>query len=270
MQVFGNERVVQQGEDWNLDILVSQSNLEYIPFIVSEERKSNTRRPMFAITVASTKYEKNERYVETWWLDFTEGSDALPLFAQTVPLYIGEKTSHNLVTRAHDPMDVLYQYTLVSDKIDPVLGHKPYYYAYFIDDDTKAEGYDCRIIRQFKSEETAQWGSQNYMYQITLVDVIPMEIHIDNAHNAYPNLAWPKWITEEDYQASDKSMTWEEFKEDWIRDNQAELFTFIKNRISNWFQPDIDINSPAGTIDNPQVILPPTKLQVNNNLRRII
>ena len=61
MLLYGHEREVQQGEDWNLDILLSQSSKEYIPFLISSER----RNPYFAITVASTKYEKNYRYVKT-------------------------------------------------------------------------------------------------------------------------------------------------------------------------------------------------------------
>ena len=45
---------VQQGENWNLDKVLSASNREYIPYIVSSERPN----PYFVVTVASTKYEK--------------------------------------------------------------------------------------------------------------------------------------------------------------------------------------------------------------------
>ena len=54
MQSYENERVIQQGEDWNIDILLSQSEQEYIPYIVSIQRE----HPHFVLTVASTKFEK--------------------------------------------------------------------------------------------------------------------------------------------------------------------------------------------------------------------
>lgn len=85
MESFGNERSVQQGEDWNLDLLLSASDKEYIPFIISSERKN----PHFAITVASTKFEKNLRYVKTWW-NSVDSQLKIPRFYQTVPQYYGE------------------------------------------------------------------------------------------------------------------------------------------------------------------------------------
>lgn len=85
MESFGNERSVQQGEDWNLDLLLSASDREYIPFIVSSERKN----PYFAITVASTKFEKNLRYVKTWW-NSVDNQLKIPRFYQTTPQYYGE------------------------------------------------------------------------------------------------------------------------------------------------------------------------------------
>ena len=89
METFGNEISVQQGEDWNLDILLSASQIEYIPYIISNERKN----PFFVITVASTKYEKNLRYVCSWWNSVTDGTVPTPLFYQTTPHNIGEFAS---------------------------------------------------------------------------------------------------------------------------------------------------------------------------------
>ena len=163
MLLFGNEREVQQGEEWNLDILISQSDSEYIPFIISSERQN----PMWAITVASTKYEKNERYVATWWQDLTVGDGfdgkPIPRFYQTVPQPLGELAVSQPITRPaeDEPMAALYQYTKAEDAIDPALGHKPYYYVYFTADEpnTPVYDYECRIRMQFESVETANWGS---------------------------------------------------------------------------------------------------------------
>ena len=55
MYTLGNEMFVQQGEDFPLDRLVSASETEYIPYIVSSERQN----PMIAVTVASTKFRDN-------------------------------------------------------------------------------------------------------------------------------------------------------------------------------------------------------------------
>ena len=85
MESFGNERSVQQGEDWNLDLLLSASDREYIPFIISSKRQN----PYFAVTVASTKFEKNLRYVKTWW-NSVDNQLKIPRFYQTVPEYFGE------------------------------------------------------------------------------------------------------------------------------------------------------------------------------------
>lgn len=239
MLSFGNERIIQQGEEWNLDIRLSQSSQEYIPFIVSSAR----RDPMWAITVASTKYEKNERYVVTWWLPLTD----LPKFELTIPFDLGEIPTGSPVgmPEGHDPMYALYRFTRAEEAFDPVLGHKPYHYMY-VQNGEKYYDYNCRIRMTVESSETSLWESQNYMYQITLVDTVSMADHIEAAKLAYPDLNWP---TEDDVEV---------------------LFPFIKARIPNWFQPDIDMDAPVGHIDIPQVILTPTKLQVNNNLRRVI
>lgn len=89
MLSYNNERQVQQGEDWNLDILLSASDKEYIPYLVSSQRAN----PFFVVTVASTKFEKNLRYVESWWNDIKNGEYKIPLFYQTVPQYYGEFTT---------------------------------------------------------------------------------------------------------------------------------------------------------------------------------
>ena len=85
METFGNEIKVQQGEDFNIDILLSSNQVEYVPYIISNERKN----PFFVVTVASTKYEKNLRYVCSWWNDILSGPNPIPTFYQTTPYNIG-------------------------------------------------------------------------------------------------------------------------------------------------------------------------------------
>ncbi len=265
MESFGHERKVQQGEDWNLDILLSASDVEYIPFIVSSERKN----PFFVITIASTKYEKNHRYVQSWWCSVDDDLK-WPRFYSTVPVDKGEVSYRGDIT----PTDgetyatrCLYQYTLEEDEVDTILGHKPYYYLWAAYDNdpgfhsfnhTEYE-YEPRLRFNFLSPQTAEWGSQNYMYQITLVSGQLMH---ERLH--------------EIYLAHDAPDTWPVLPEDlndWSTLSDVEkglCYDYVKLHWPNDFQPDIDRDSPLGTIEHPEPVLPPTKLEVFNNLRTII
>lgn len=248
MEMYGNEIRVQQGEDFNLDILLSASQLEYIPFIISSER----RNPFFVITIASTKYEKNLRYVKSWWNDIIN-DNGTPTFYQTTPYDFGEISElpgygsvSDLETK---DTRQLYRYTLVDEDVDPELGHKPYHYFYFdYSDDTSprlVEGYECHIRFNFLTSETSEWGSQNYMYQITLVSGELIEDTLNSIAIAH------------------------DMPKDWPED-VVEQYKYVKSRWPNELQEDIDASSPLGIIDAPEVILPPTKLQVFNNLKKII
>lgn len=153
MESFGHERSVQQGENWNLDILLSASNQEYIPYIIS----SNRTNPYFVTTVASTKYEKNLRYVKSFWSQINHTDNTkntyTPLFFSTVPVYCGEleyvdpdaeePVLNNLPTKPgegtfaditnedYENTKYLYQYIKASDPVDYEIGHKEYHYFYF-------------------------------------------------------------------------------------------------------------------------------------------
>ena len=261
MESFENERQVQQGEDWNLDLLISSNNKEYIPFIVSSQRPN----PFFVVTVASTKFEKNLRYVKSWWNDvlgMTNFDKPFPTFYQTSPQYYGEVASVSALPLipSTDPNNatygdsattrLLYQYTLSTDKIDTSLGHKQYHYFYF---DYKEDGsvnervdyYECHLRFNFLSRDTAEWNGQNYMYQITLVSGQLMADRLNEIYLAHNSPAdWPN-TTEKQYY-------------------------YVKVEWPNELQPDIDVDSPLGYIETPEPVLAPTRLEVFNNLRKLI
>lgn len=261
MESFGNERQVQQGEDWNLDLLLSASSEEYIPYIISNQRKN----PYFVVTIASTKYEKNARYVKSFWnsVDNPSGNTpAIPRFYQTVPEFYGYIDSIDELPTApvnngtnatyEEYLDnshrLLYQYCLNSDEIDEEVGHKPYYYFYFEYNNgvaTRIDYYDCTLRFNFPSSVTAEWGGQNYMYQITLVsgDTMASKLNAIYILKGKP--------------------------EDWPSTTEAQ-YNYVKVRWPEEFQPDIDADSPLGTIETPEPILVPTKLEVFNNLRKLI
>lgn len=288
MESFGNEREVQQGEDWNLDILVSASNTEYIPYIITKDRTN----PFFVITVASTKFEKNLRYVKSWWNSPLSGLEPIPTFSDTVPRYYGELDDvddygdlssddyHELLPTepSDDEADPtygdrltprLYQYTVESEDKDIALGHKPYHYFYFKYNDDSVERideYNCYIRQNFKSKDTAEWGSQNYLYQITLVDGYLMKDVLNNEYTIHLDpldpLALKDWPL-------DENGNWETTDDTPINLVKAR-YEYVKVRWPDELQPDIDYDSPLGFIQVPEPILPPTKLTVRNNLRRLI
>lgn len=274
MEIFGNDIEIQQGENFNMDILLSASNLEYIPYIVSSERE----HPYFVITIASTKYEKNMRYVDSWWNDPLT-TEKLPTFFQTKPVYLGELASRpSVIEDVSGYTDIeessttryLYQYTLQSDSEITELGHKPYYYMYFDYSTgiTKAVyDYECRIRQNFSSDITRLWGSQNYMYQITLVSGRTAKDIILQIYNEYGathlDFPIPRKENGELYTADEQ---WGD--EELIYIEAA--YNYIKRQWPNLLQPDIDVDSPLYYIEAPETITPPSKLTVNNNLRQMI
>ncbi len=168
-----------------------------------------------------------------------------------------------------EPFEYLYQYKIVNDP--------EYHYVYFDDSNTLHYDYECRIrfnLTTFNSATgkrdigTSNWGSQNYLYQITLVSGQEMVDTIMEAKQGYPDLDWREdWPVQ---GANESETDYRNRMLDWLGTTQKDVFTFIKQRIPDYFQKDIDWNSPLGQIWVPQPILTPTKLQVDNNLRQII
>lgn len=286
MQTYENERIIQQGEDWNLDIKLSQSVSEYIPYIVSSQRE----HPHFVLTVASTKFEKNHRYVESWWQEIP---DTQPRFKQTVPFFVGDFTA--------DPIsfsDLITKATAYDDEVGPELADdlaKERLYQYTVDggefkycykDDEGAlvkDGFDMYVRfnilshlpgnRGIKSG-TSQWNAQEYMYSITLVSGQLMSDTIAEAIDNYATLNWRADLPKrKDYPDDDAG--YEQFRNDVaeILENEKikeDVFNFIKLHIPDFFQQDIDWNSNLGRIWSPIPILKPTKLKVDSNLRVLI
>lgn len=278
METFGNTIEIQQGENFNMDITLSSSNLEYIPFIVSSERLN----PYFVITVASTKYEKNMRYVHSWWNNPIT-IDNLPTFFQTTPYYL-KGSSYGRWIKAPTISDIqkanldesnehryLYYYTLSSDSFDDALGHYPYHYVY-LDYSTGVttaiyDSYDCKVIQNFSSDITKLWGSQNYMYQITLVSGKTNKEVILEIYNQY-GLEYKDFpiLKKEDGSLYSADEDWGAEEDNYIK----AAYKYIKKQWPNYLQSDIDEDSPLFYIDNPEVIVSPSKLIVNNNLRQMI
>lgn len=284
MESFGMERRVQQGEDWNLDVEITADEYGQVPYIITNNRIN----PFFVITVASTKFEKNLRYVKSWW---NKVDDSIPRFYSTNPISYGELHDVDidgtlLVADYHDLLPdepsttdtdptygdeahpCLYQYTVESEAEDPRYGHKPYHYFYFKYGTTtsRIDEYYCFIRQNFLSKETAEWASQNYLYQITLVDGELMYNSLNAIYAAHFNELDPKSLADWPKDAQGNVETTEDTDFEVVEAR----YNYIKTRWPNEFQPDIEASSPLGRIEVPVPILRPTKLEVFNNLRTLI
>jgi hypothetical protein len=264
--LLNNERRIQQGENFNLDLLISASQVEYIPFLVSSEIPN----PHFVITIASTKFEKNARYAATWWSQLPADH---PRFMQTIPQslrgtdidpqaepYVNDDLTPGVPPFDDPPMAALYQYTVISDPINPDTGLRPYRYVYYPAIGARSfTGYDLWLRFNIGDDVTGNWGSQNYMYQISLIGG-----------------EWAPYVYESIAEAHGMPEQWPRDPEavDDVINTDPEIirkqYAFIKLHWPNDLQPDIDPDSPLGFIEKPQVIMPPTKLIVDNNLRRLI
>lgn len=312
METFGNERRVQQGENWNLDLRLSSNDRDYVPYIVSKQLAN----PYFVVTVASTKFEKNQRYVESWW-NSVDNDLAIPRFFGTQPINYQRvqdtsylpKTIVNLGELGKDPIKselpstetssnrAVYIYVVNGEKrscfvkydIDDVTGdfaetgeiiveseNENYLYEYSvgnITDENVVEGfryfyivykdgdaievitdYSCRIRFNFTTKDTEKWGAQNYMYQITLVAGRTREERSAEIVAYYNPVDYPKMPSD---NSNDESIWKERYK-------------YIKVMYPDEFGPDIDYDSPLWSIDDAIPVLRPTKLEVFNNLRRLI
>lgn len=288
METFGNDIEIQQGEDFNMDVVLSASNVEYIPFLISSKRAN----PYFVVTVASTKYEKNMRYVQSWWNNPLD-TQKLETFIQTTPFYLSQYNGWRDDPTEADIREAnpdesaenryFYQYERSSDSYDEKLGHRPYRYCFIDyssgtnvvkyvvpDPDTgedKLNNYTCKVVQNFSSDITRRWGAQNYMYQITLLEGKTNKEVILQIYNKYkdthPDFPIAK---KEDGSLYGPNETWGSQECKWI----AAAYKYIKKQWPNLLQPDIDVDSPLYYIEIPETIVPPSKLTVNNNLRQMI
>ena len=158
MTLKGNEMTVQRGETFTIDRLIV--NRDGSPFIIS----SKYNNPYILITVASTKYNQNNRYVMNWWLSVRD----MPRFLNTV---VKDVTSLNDANQYmdDDPMEFVYH--------DLSTGEYKYMREYYVGEPSMLEPYECRIIHHFTHNVTKNWVEQNYLYSIRLIDGEKLDIN---------------------------------------------------------------------------------------------
>ena len=169
MQVRNHELTITRGESFTLSKLVQ--NRDGSPYIISGEFKN----PYFLITVSSTIYDQNERYVLNKWLDLKDTKR----FKITQPVMLkainpGYSFSNDAVPNGYEG-DRSLGYANVAVFYDTANGVTSYKYWEYINNDEddfsgKWVDYKCPITTVFGSDITQSLAEQNYMYNISLVD----------------------------------------------------------------------------------------------------
>jgi len=251
MKTLNNDIIVHRGETFTIDRTIV--NKDNTPYIVSSELNN----PYFLLTVTTTRYEQDDRYVYRKWLDLSD----LILFKQTniVNLFDLKKSAEstaNMYTGFDDPN---IQNLLSFPGVDNVCAYgwvdgKAYYYqvgdAVFTDgtnykywDPTKTTygwtDYKApRIVVPFTNDVTKEWEEQSYKYSINLVSGTSLLEHLRGLCAKY-NL---------EYKDSDTI--------------DSLIYLLSVNNIAI----DVDVDQPIVTLDVNLPILVPTDLTVMSDL----
>lgn len=158
MQIKGTDITIHRGETFSIDYtLVNRNGAPYIL-----PKSNGVSNPYFLLTVASTKYAQEGRYLKNYWLKIPEDMR----FENTNPI----RKPDNLPIDTPTNAAVYYSTDENGDTI-----YERWNGEEFVP-------YSCRIIKTFTSEETLQWTAQSYVYSINYVDG---ELMLDYLTNLY-------------------------------------------------------------------------------------
>lgn len=184
MKTFNNELIIHRGETFSMDKVVQ--NKDGSPYIVSNKLQN----PYVLVSVSTTRYEQNKRYLLNQWLPLRENAR----FSLTTPIDLRSiKIESNGTESKYNSFDdvnkrVLVpgttdEYYIVSGYIDGELVHYDYDdcvlyleneqglrdYKYWNLEQERLLKYEFRITCPFTQEMTSEWIEQSYVYSITLV-----------------------------------------------------------------------------------------------------
>lgn len=169
MKTLNNQIFVQRGETFSIDRAIE--NKDGSPYVICSE----INNPYFLLTVTSTRYEQEDRYMLRKWIDLS----TVPRFKQTkiVDLRDYNKTFDDIteVTTYEEYENVLFYVTegdkLILYQVGDAVFTDGESYKYW--DPNKTENgwtdYKCRFVVMFSSSITKNWVEQNYCYSINLV-----------------------------------------------------------------------------------------------------
>lgn len=181
-----NEISIYRGETGAIDFKISQRSDYYVPFLISSARVN----PMVCITIGSTHRESKNITSKQLWLEL----DNVPKFEQTVVEDLGQIDDSTLTTtellKAYlaDLMvgGTLYQFTLKSE-VDA--GNETLHFAYESSEDVvEIDEYNFTVTMSLDETITLDMTNGDYMYQIELLDTVPMLTHLQSIFTTYPEL----------------------------------------------------------------------------------
>lgn len=162
MRVYADRIQVERGEEWTYDVYFQ--NRDGSPYIVSNQLTN----PYILVTIASSKYTQNGRYIANFWNKVTEAyhtfycTQPIELTGSTMP------TPENGLSRDIQ-LDIqaknqTYSTYAVYKWVD-TNGVAQYKYW----NGTAYEDYDFHFVMTFPTDITNEWIEQNYVFGIKLV-----------------------------------------------------------------------------------------------------
>lgn len=164
MRVYADRIQVERGEEWTYDVYFQ--NRDGSPYIVSNQLTN----PYILVTIASSKYTQNGRYIANFWNKVTE---AYHTFYCTQPIELSGITmptpenglSPEIIQDIQAKNQTFGTYAVYKwVDTNGVAQYKRW------NDDTAAyEDYDFHFVMTFPTDITNQWIEQNYVFGVKLV-----------------------------------------------------------------------------------------------------
>lgn len=194
MRILGTDIYAQRNETFGIDFTVR--NADGTPYIVSSELDN----PYLLLSIASTNYKQDNRYIKNYWLDMSN----YPRFENTLPFDLtslmttsGGSTPRYTSFAAATYLSTLtvggvtytdvvaYGYVGTEFKVfhtgDAVFycpnsqGVIEYKYSHESDGVHIWSDYSFRIIKQFLQQDMSELVEQSYVYSIHVVSGQPSE-----------------------------------------------------------------------------------------------
>ena len=222
MRVYNNEIIIQKGETFTIDAIIQ--SVSGAPYIISNKLSN----PYFLLTVSDSKFIKDGKYIENWWLDLSK----IRRFYTTIPIEVNSFDDVQTTGPDRIPENYALYYIVNTD------GTKTYKYFDYTNDTWK-DDYKLRLIKLFMENVTSKWNAQNYFYGVQLVAGLSTLDILTDLCSKYG------------YTGDQTS----------LQNMYSYLYSIDKTIVD-----DIDISKPIAKYSNVQIILPPTKLTVVSNI----
>jgi hypothetical protein len=242
-----NDITIYRGETGAIDFKISQRSDYYVPFLISNSRVN----PMVCITIGSTRRESKNIVTKQLWLELTD----LPRFTQTVVQDLGTLSSQSEATLTQDMTPgIMYQFLRQSEVN---AGNPQLHFAYETEAGVpKIDTYEFKVIMAIDDAITLDMTNTDYVYQIELMDTVPMLTHLQSTFNANPNLInrLPKDFTNDEAGITNY---WKEC---------IELIT--KTFPNHWgYRITNPLTSPVASVSNIQMLQPPRRFIVQSVIK---